>query len=121
MFKAVPFLGLCLALSIVPAVAATRPAIAPADEYFGPFKVSILEIRNRLNRYDAFGDRAPLSARVVGELDAIGRAIVDWQNKYPRDPWVPRSIAHLLHEYSRAGAARSPKTASILRQLGVRR
>jgi hypothetical protein len=80
---------------------------APADEYFGPHKQSILDIRNRLNRYDAFGDRSALDRRSVGALDSLHVSIADWQHKYPRDPWLPHSLRHLLHEYCRAGAARS--------------
>jgi hypothetical protein len=111
---------------------------APADEYFGPFKQSILEIRNRLNRLDVYGDRSALDPRVVSGLDTLHRAIADWQQKYPRDPWLPRYMHHLLHEYWRAGAVASPgaretldvmrraypgapDTWGALRELGIRR
>src|SRR5579862_4195122 len=90
---------------------------APADEYFGPLKQSILEIRNRLDRYDAYGDRAPLGQEVIGALDGLERSIADWQHKYPRDPWLPRSLAHLMHEYWRAGAAYSPGARECLAMI----
>jgi hypothetical protein len=118
--------------------AVTLESEAPADEYFGPHKQSILEIRNRLNRYDAFGDRSALERRLVGELDSLRASIADWQHKYPRDPWLPHSLRHLLHEYRRAGAGRSrgarqtlglmqsvyprsPETIAIARELGKHR
>ncbi len=42
---------------------------APADEYFGPYKQSVIEIRNRLNDYDALDPRAMLDPSVGGYLD----------------------------------------------------
>ena len=95
---------LLIASLLFPVAARGATTEAPADEYFGPLKQSILEIRNRLDRFDAFGDRTRLDYRVVAALDSLQRSIADWQRKYPRDPWIPRYLKHLLHEYERAGA-----------------
>src|SRR5437763_652010 len=97
-------IALLVAFALGTLAAAAGSGSAPADEYFGPRRISILEIRNRLDRLDAYGDRSPLAWSVVASLDSLERSIVDWQRKYPRDPWLPRSLAHLLHEYWRAGA-----------------
>lgn len=111
---------------------------APADEYFGPLKQSILEIRNRLDRLDGYGGRSALGWQVVPGLDSLEQSIADWQHKYPRDPWLPRYLAHLMHEYWRAGAVGSPggreclamirmhypgapETYAVLREVGSRR
>jgi len=83
-------------------------AAAPADEYFGPYHQSILEIRNRLNDYDLRDDSAMLDPTVTQYLDQLSSAIRDWQHKYPTDPWLPRTFAHLLREYWRAGQVSSP-------------
>ncbi len=77
--------------------------MAPADEYFGRFKESILEIRNRL---DAFDRRSNAEMRAPGTrraLDNLQDAIHDWKHKYPQDPWLPRSLHRLHRDYQRAG------------------
>ena len=76
--------------------------MAPADEYFGRFKESILEIRNRL---DAFDRQSPDDVRRSDArrgLDNLRDAISDWQRKYPRDPWLPAFRRRLAHDYQRA-------------------
>ncbi len=85
------------------AYAAWFHRMAPADEYFGRFKESILEIRNRLDAFDRRSDadmRAPGTRRA---LDNLQDAIRDWKRKYPLDPWLPRSLHRLHRDYQRAG------------------
>ena len=90
--------GLPIALSaflLVAAVAESRSRLAPADEYFGRFRMSPLEITNRIN--DA--ERRGAGYRgLVNTQDAIE----DWTAKYPADPWIApreyrmsRLFAHL--------------------------
>ncbi len=80
---------------------------APADEYFGPLSQSVLEIRNRLNDYDQRDSRTMLDPDVTASLDHLEAAVTDWQHKYPRDPWLPGVLGHLMREYWRAGQASS--------------
>ncbi len=80
---------------------------APADEYFGPYKQSVLEIRNRLNDYDRRDDGSMLDPSVPPYLDHLQTAMVEWQRKYPQDPWLPGMFAHLVREYWRAGQVSS--------------
>lgn len=78
-----------------------RSVMAPADEYFGRQKESILEIRNRLDALERMTDD-----EVTGrgsELDDLRDAVLDWQHKYPRDPWLPRTMQRLHDQYRRAG------------------
>ncbi len=82
--------------------------MAPADEYFGRFKESILEIRNRLDAFDRRSDREMLQPGTVHGLNDLQEAIRDWQHKYPHDPWLPRSMRRLLRDYQRAGSASTP-------------
>lgn len=91
-----------------------NPNAAPADEYFGPYQQSVLEIRNRLNDYDQMSPTSMVDPSVGGYLDHLQLAIRDWQKKYPRDPWLPWTFAHLMREYWRAGQASSPTGSAAL-------
>jgi len=76
--------------------------LAPADEYFGPLKLSILGIRNTLRdlgeRYDVNHDIAhqTYSSAVLTEL-----AIREWERRYPRDRQVPKAIYLLQRLYAK--------------------
>lgn len=77
---------------------------APADEYFGPFKESILGIRNRLTDFERKADHELLIAGTVTGIDNVERAIEDWDRQYPRDPWLAPFMDRTLHIYGRAHA-----------------
>jgi hypothetical protein len=65
--------------------------LAPADEYFGRLKMSVLGIRNELvtlERRVESGDRNV--AAMSGKLAMVDDAIRDWRAHYPRDTWLPR-------------------------------
>lgn len=79
---------------------------APADEYFGPFHVSILEIRNRLNRFEGQENRELAMAGTVQGIDNVEAAIEDWHNRYPHDSWLPGFLNRIVHVYVRAHAGR---------------
>jgi len=89
------------------APAVTYYGSAPADEYFGPHKQSILEIRNRLDHLEAMSNRELIDSNAIVELDDLAAAISDWCAQYPDDPWLPRAYARLLRTYERAGASSS--------------
>jgi hypothetical protein len=107
MRKVLLTLAILLMVSSQVARADVSSSPAPADEYFGPYKQSVIEIRNRLSDYDALDPRAMLDPSVGGYLDHLQVAVRDWQQKYPRDPWLPRIWAHLIREYWRAGQSSS--------------
>jgi len=77
---------------------------APADEYFGPFKVSVLEIRNRLVRFEGQENRELGRPSAIHGMDAVETAIEDWHRKYPRDSWLPGFLSRMVGVYVRAGA-----------------
>lgn len=92
------------------AFATARTRVAPADEYFGQMKMSILEINNRLRDLSSKADRQSAAPEnIEHDAELTENAMHDWENKYPRDPWLPRSVARLVHIYSHtsAGMARS--------------
>lgn len=97
-------LGLIFAISLGP---------APADEYFGPFKESVLEIRNRLVAFerDANWDLA----RHIRAIDNVEISIEDWYRRYPRDPWIHGFCVRLARVYDRAHAHRSAGYHRVVR------
>ena len=98
-------------------LAATYSGPAPADEYFGPHKQSILEIRNRLDRMDAKSDRDMVDGNAIVELDDIADSVSDWHQQYPSDPWLPRTYARLLRDYHRIGASSSDRAVATLGEM----
>jgi hypothetical protein len=82
---------------------------APADEYFGPFKESVLEIRNRLMAFERDADWH-LQRNIRG-IDTLEVTIEDWYHKYPRDPWIPGFASRLTHVYARAHEQRDRRCA----------
>ena len=76
--------------------------VAPADEYFGRLKMSILGIRNELRDLDQRLTYSPdAGPAVLGTASFVEDAIRDWEAKYPSDPWLPRSVYQLTHLYAR--------------------
>ena len=82
------------------AKAAPKCKIAPADEYFGKLKMSILGIRNTIKdqgqKVDVDPDKAPTTLNAIALTED---AIHDWQRKYPCDGWLPGTLYSLQHFY----------------------
>jgi hypothetical protein len=86
--------------------AAPKCKVAPADEYFGKLKMSILGIRNTIKDQGIKVDVDP--AKADSTLNAIALtedAMHDWQRKYPCDSWIPGSIYALEHFYGKIHTA----------------
>ena len=80
--------------------------VAPADEYFGKLKMSILGIRNTIKDQGIKVDVDP--AKADSTLNAIALtedAMHDWQRKYPCDGWIPGTIYALEHFYGKIHTA----------------
>lgn len=76
--------------------------VAPADEYFGRLKMSILGIRNQLRDLGLRLQYAPSRGEdVLGSASMVEDAMHDWEHKYPADPWLPKSVYDLATLYSR--------------------
>ncbi len=107
--------------------AATMRDLAPADEYFGQLRMSVLGIRNELNtleRRAVSGDRNV--AAMTGKLALVDDAMRDWRARYPRDTWLPRffsqrarvaSLIGLGAAHASRGAA--PVVDNVVRLLGA--
>ena len=77
-------------------------AVAPADEYFGRLKMSILGIRNTLKDLAYKAEGNPGNAeQVFGSAAFAEEALKEWEHKYPRDPWLAKSVAALAHMYTK--------------------
>ena len=90
-------------VSLAPAPAlASFHTVAPADEYFGRQRLSILGMRNMLRdlaRDKQNGTRD--DASVVNSARAVEDSLHDWQTRYRLDPWLPRYIYQLDALYHR--------------------
>ena len=106
---------LCLLLSVLtlggtavcPPPAAAYGRVAPADEYFGHLKMSILGIRNQLRDLETrssyrWGNKRAL----LGEAAFIEDAMADWARKYPGDPWLRGFRSRLNLCYARISMMR---------------
>lgn len=92
--------------------------IAPADEYFGRLKISILGIANTIKdqglRFDSHPEQL---AAAMGSVGNAEDAIRDWQKKYPGDPWLPKTLLSLERFYLHVGdnaKANAEKTTAWL-------
>lgn len=79
---------------------APKCKVAPADEYFGKLKMSILGIRNTIKdqglKIDVDPSKAPSTS---GAIALTEDAIHDWQHKYPCDSWLPSTLLGLERFY----------------------
>jgi hypothetical protein len=103
---AIPLLSLCIpgpakaapldsgSWLVVP-VAAPRLAAArqaPADEYFGPERLSNLGVRNAIRDMDLEGT-SPLALPMQrSRMAAVEDALAIWADRYPSDTWLPGTI-----------------------------
>jgi hypothetical protein len=88
---------------VVPHVVFLHYAVAPADEYFGRLKMSILGIRNTIRDAGLKADADPEHAAnaVMGSVGLTEDAMRDWEQKYPHDTWIPPAIFSLERLYAK--------------------
>ncbi len=114
---------ICVAalLMATPAFAQSHSAVAPADEYFGRLKMSVLGIANVIKdmrlRVEADASRTP---SIFGSLAMAEDAIHDWEAKYPHDSWIPRSLLALETTYLEASGDRA-RALAIRTEAWLRR
>jgi hypothetical protein len=88
---------------VIPHVVFLNYKVAPADEYFGRLKLSILGIRNTIKDMGLKADADPshAAASVMGSVALTEDAMHDWEKKYPRDTWIPPAILSLERLYAK--------------------
>ena len=75
--------------------------VAPADEYFGKLKMSILGIRNEIKDMTTkVGFQPDNAASQLGTCALTEDAIHDWEHKYPADTWIPKTLLELQRLYA---------------------
>lgn len=94
-------LVLCTILVASIAQAATaNPVVAPADEYFGRMKLSILGIGNIMHDTKLREAYDPShAADNYAKLSLAEDALEDWAAKYPQDTWLPGKAYYMSHEF----------------------
>ncbi len=101
-----------LLLPAAPALSADLSQMAPADEYFGHYRLSVLGIANTIRdagkRLDEGRDAQPI---VDGPLAFASDAIRAWQQRFPNDPWIPRDLLSLEVAYAHAGTPNAMQLA----------
>jgi hypothetical protein len=102
---------------VIPVVHVLSYKVAPADEYFGRLKMSILGIRNVLKDAASKVDADPTQGPgVVNSCAMTEDALHDWEAKYPRDSWLPRSVFTLERLYAKidSDVARAKAKATMV-------
>jgi hypothetical protein len=97
-------LAFCIAVffaTLAPAMAQdSLRGLAPADEYFGRYNLSVLGIANTIRdadtRLNSGGDP---HAMLSGPLSFVTDAMKDWEQKYPTDPWIAKDLLALEGVY----------------------
>lgn len=86
------YLGAALAAVLTMGQMQRISDLAPADEYFGHTKISILELRHRaLALKDDLHKRRRKPDDIQHSADALADAYYDWSRRFPRDGWIPRT------------------------------
>ncbi len=108
-------LALAVAAATAPATASQLSNSAPADQYFGPLKMSALGVRNRLNalgkRYHA---RTITNDDIIHDAKLIEASMAAWQQAYPHDPWVVSTYFHLEQIYQAVQSSNGRTHATIV-------
>lgn len=83
-----------------PASPVAHIRVAPADEYFGRQKISILGINNTIHDTNLrIGFDHVHAAKYYGTLAAAHDALFDWARKYPQDTWLPGRAYYMSHVF----------------------
>lgn len=86
---------------VVPHVVFLKYKVAPADEYFGRLKLSILGIRNTIKDMGFKVDADPAHKMALNAIALTEDAMHDWEKKYPKDSWIPPAILSLERLYAK--------------------
>lgn len=111
------FLVLSLLL-VAPASTAAKSKVAPADEYFGRMKMSVLEITNHVRDSETriANDPAHASSQ-YNMLSWTQDAVEDWARKYPADNWIPSREYRLSHLFWKMHTPEGNKAAERARKV----
>ena len=101
-------------LLLATAVAAGHTNDAPADQYFGPQKMSAIEVRTRIDKAARnFDQRWQDDAGIFHDAQLVQQSLEAWAKAYPNDSWLAPTAFHLAQLYQKlhVDAARSAALA----------
>jgi hypothetical protein len=77
--------------------------LAPADAYFGRFRMSVLGMRNAIRDVAVRIDRASSDdlPSLYHKLTMVEDAILDLKDQYPQDSWLPQLGLSLAQAFAR--------------------
>ena len=104
-------LALAFVLPSLPVSAQDLSALAPADEYFGHYRLSVLGIANTIRDSGTRMDEGKAAAMIDGPLAFATDAIRAWERQFPRDPWIARDLFALQLVYLHARTPRGNELA----------
>jgi hypothetical protein len=120
--RATSFVLCTILIAAFAQAAAAKPVVAPADEYFGRMKLSILGINNIVHDTklrEAF-DPAHAADNFT-KLSFAEDALEDWAAKYPQDNWLPGKAYFMSHEFWAMNTADGDRAAERCRALLLHR
>lgn len=86
--------------------------LAPADEYFGRLKMSVLGIQNVIkDKYRSVQGDPSKTDSIFGALAMVEDAIHDWESKYPGDTWIAKDLLALELAYLAASGEKAHSIA----------
>jgi hypothetical protein len=102
---ALSYLALCVPAS-AETVESAEPHVAavshcaPADEYFGPLRLSVIGMRNNLTDTASRIERGEFdAASTLKHLALVEASLRDWEARYPGDSWLPHMVWNLHRAY----------------------
>ena len=103
--------ALAFVLPGVPVCAQDLSSKAPADEYFGHYRLSVLGIANAIRDSGHRIAEGNVGPTLDGPLTFVTDAIRGWERAYPRDPWIARDLLALQVCYLRVHTPRGLQLA----------
>lgn len=109
-------------VAVLQQAAAAKTAVAPADEYFGRMKLSILGIGNIIHDTNLREKYDPAHASDnFTKLAFAEDALEDWAAKYPQDSWLPAKAYFMSHEFWAMNTPDGDRAADRCRALLMNR
>jgi hypothetical protein len=97
--------------------AALYASMAPADEYFGPLKLSIIGIHNSIRDIGLrYKYNSSIGAASYASAQLVESAVRDWAHRYAHDPQLPRNIYALQRLYTQILLQQSRDRAHVIAQ-----
>jgi hypothetical protein len=96
------FMAAASASAVAQTTVAAAANVAPADEDFGPLRLTVLGMRNSIAKTDLRLDLAGLdTGDTLKNVALVEASIRDWEARYPGDTWLPKMVLALHRVYAK--------------------